>query len=334
MALLDLLDTVSHALANLAAARPALIWPLVLAVALACLVKSADVFTAAAERVGVRAGLSPFVVGILIVSVGTSLPELVAAIFAVLRGASEMVVANVAGSNIANLGLVLGLAAVMGGTVQIRRRLTHVDLPFLAGSTLLLALMAWSGQVVALEGVILLLGLALYLHFGLHPPAHVESTPSPSSAVPGPLWRALLGLLFGAGVLLVAADLTVVAVLEIADLFGIATETLAATVIALGTSLPELVVTVVAARKGQAEMAVGNVVGSSVFNAFAVTGVAALVGPLAVPPSLIGLALPLMVGITALTIVMLHENSMSRWEGSLLLLVYAYFLLAITGLVA
>ncbi len=334
MPLSTLFDTAAAQAAAFAAANPALVWPLLLAAALACLVKSADVFTAAAERVGVAMGLSPFVVGILIVSVGTSLPEMVASVFAVLRGASEMVVANVAGSNIANLGLVLGLAAVMRGTVAIRRRLTHVDLPFLAGSTMLLALMAWSGQVVALEGVILLLGLALYLHFGLHPPAHVEGPAGPAAVVSGPLWRACLLLVPAVLVLLVAADLTVVAVLEIAELFEVPTETLAATVIALGTSLPEVVVTVVAARKGQAEMAVGNIVGSNVFNAFAVTGVAALVGPLAVPASLIGLALPLMVGLTALVIVMLHENSMSRWEGSLLLLVYAYFVLAITGVIA
>jgi cation:H+ antiporter len=318
---------------DLAAAQPALVWPVVLVIALALLVRSADVLTVAAERLGLAGGLSPFVVGILVVSIGTSLPELVSSVFAVLRGASEIAVANVAGSNIANLALVLGLAAAMGQTVEIRRRMTHVDLPFLAASTLLFALVAWSGRVVALEGALLLVGLALYLHFGLHPPLSVEDRPMATTTAEGSLARALLLLAGAAAVLLVAADWTVLAVLAIAEQFDVATEALGATIIALGTSLPEVAVTVLAAKRGQSEMAVGNLVGSNVFNAFAVAGVAALVGPLAVPATLLGLALPVMVGVTALTIVMLHANWISRWEGWLLLLVYAYFLLAMTGLV-
>jgi len=321
-------------LAALAAAEPAIFWPVALVVSLALLMRSADHFTEAADVVGRAGGLSPFVVGVVIVAFGTSLPELVASVLAVVRGASEIVMGNVLGSNIANLGLVLGLGAVVAGRIEIRRRVGNVDLPLLAAATLIASLMALDGRVVRLEAGLLLAALAVYIHLGLRLKEDRDEAPADTAARPqaGQVARAVVVLVASGAVIWLGAEGTVRAVVQIAELFAIATETIAATAVAIGTSLPEVAVTLLAARRGRAELAAGNIIGSNVFNLLAVTGVAGLVGPLAVPAALVELALPAMAGLTVIAIIMLATQVVSHWEGWFLLIVYAWFLLAVTGL--
>jgi len=321
-------------LAALAAAEPAIFWPVALVVSLALLMRSADHFTEAADVVGRAGGLSPFVVGVVIVAFGTSLPELVASVLAVVRGASEIVMGNVLGSNIANLGLVLGLGAVVAGRIEIRRRVGNVDLPLLAAATLIASLMALDGRVVRLEAGLLLAALAVYIHLGLRLKEDRDEAPADTAARPqaGQVARAVVVLVVSGAVIWLGAEGTVRAVVQIAELFAIATETIAATAVAIGTSLPEVAVTLLAARRGRAELAAGNIIGSNVFNLLAVTGVAGLVGPLAVPAALVELALPAMAGLTVIAIIMLATQVVSHWEGWFLLIVYAWFLLAVTGL--
>jgi cation:H+ antiporter len=321
-------------LAALAAAQPHLFWPLVLALGLALLMRGADHFTAAAETVGRAAGLSPFVVGVIIVAFGTSLPELVASVLAVVRDASEIVMGNVLGSNIANLGLVLGLGAVVAGRLEIRRHVGTLDLPLLAAATLLATLTALDGRVVRAEAALLLFALAVYVHLGLRARDDDAFDVSVDAGRPAPprVARAVLVLVVSGVVIWLAAEATVRAVIEIALLFAITTETIAATAVALGTSLPEVAVTLTAARRGRAEMAAGNIIGSNVFNLLAVAGVSGLVGPLAVPGALVTLALPTMVGITLVAMIMLATRVVSRWEGWFLLTIYGWFLAAVTGL--
>ncbi|MFP4125923.1 MAG: sodium:calcium antiporter [Alphaproteobacteria bacterium] len=322
-------------LAALAAAQPTLFWPVALVVSLALLMRGAEHFTDAAETVGRAAGLSAFVVGVVIVAFGTSLPELVASVLAVVRDASEIVMGNVLGSNIANLGLVLGLGAMVAGRLEIHRQLGDVDLPLLAAATLLVTLMAIDGRVVRLEAALLLGALAVYVRLSLC--GHgTDALPVPGDAGPRPtagqVARALVLLVVSGAVIWLGAEGTVRAVVAIAVLFAIPTETIAATAVAIGTSLPEVAVTLLAARRGRLEMATGNIIGSNVFNLLAVTGVAGLVGPLVVPTTLVVLALPTMAGITVVAMVMLATRAVSRGEGAFLLVIYAWFLLAVTGL--
>lgn len=307
---------------------PLLLWSLVLVVSLAALIKGSDWFTGAAERLGRALGMPGFAVGATIVALGTSLPELVASVLAVVRGASEIVAGNVVGSNVANLLLVLGLAALVRGRLRLQYDLLRVDLPFLAGSAFLLALVLSDGTVRWPEAALLLAGLAIYLWYALSrgPPA---AAPAAEEAAPEsrPAWpRTLLVLIASAGLVYLGADFTVRAVLEIAELAGIGAEVIAASAIALGTSLPEVAVTLSAARRGRAEMAVGNVLGSNVFNSFAVVGVSGLIGPLTVPDSIIDFALPVMIIATVLAFFMVMEKEMTKWEGWLMILFYIYFI--------
>ena len=292
-------------------------------------------FTAAAERIGLALGLPSFLVGVTIVAFGTSLPELVSSVLAVLHGASEIVAGNVVGSNVTNLLLILGLAAVLGGHLRVRYELVSVDLPFLAGSAFFLALVLWNGQVSRPEGALCLVGIGLYVWYAVasKAPLDAELEALERALAQEPRWLRSSLILLGSGVVIYfGADYTVAAVIEIGALLGIGREVIAASAVALGTSLPEVAVTVVAARRGQPELAVGNVLGSNIFNAFGIIGVSALVGPLAVPPTILDFALPMMVVATLLAFFMIMEKEMTKWEGWLAILFYAYFLGALFNL--
>lgn len=307
---------------------PLAFWLVTLLIGLTVLVKASDFFTGAAETVGLKLGFSPFVVGATIVAIGTSLPELIASIIAVLDGASEIVAGNVVGSNIANLFVILGLAAIIDGHVRIKQRIAIVDLPFLLGSTLLLSLLLWNGHINRLDALLLLAALGVYMHYVLTTQDQgVEDSESREASLIKPIL-----ILIGSGFLIfVGAKATIDSVVATAGIMSIGSEVIAASAVAFGTSLPEVSVTIAAVRRGQAEMAVGNVLGSNVFNSLAVTGISALVGPLVVPASLIAFAVPVMLAATILVYFIIMQQEITRWEGWLLLLFYIYFVGALFG---
>lgn len=307
---------------------PLAFWLVTLLIGLTVLVKASDFFTGAAETVGLKLGFSPFVVGATIVAIGTSLPELIASIIAVLDGASEIVAGNVVGSNIANLFVILGLAAIIDGHVRIKQRIAIVDLPFLLGSTLLLSLLLWNGHINRLDALLLLAALGVYMHYVLTTQdQRVEDSESREASLIKPIL-----ILIGSGFLIfVGAKATIDSVVATAGIMSIGSEVIAASAVAFGTSLPEVSVTIAAVRRGQAEMAVGNVLGSNVFNSLAVTGISALVGPLVVPASLIAFAVPVMLAATILVYFIIMQQEITRWEGWLLLLFYIYFVGALFG---
>jgi len=248
------------------------LWGLVFAASLACLLKAADVFIVAAEKVGLPFGLPRFIIGVTIVAIGTSLPELMAGVASVWIGASEVAIGTAVGSNITNILLILGVAALIGGGLTVGYELIRVDLPYLFGSALLLTLFAHDGSVTAAEGLLSLAGLAAYLTYTARTAEEPSTTvgAAATDVVPeraAPTLATWVRLLAGALVLQLAAHFTVDSTVRLATLLGIGTELLAASVVALGTSLPELLVTVRAARAGQPELAVGNVIGSNLFNA-------------------------------------------------------------------
>jgi cation:H+ antiporter len=315
-------------------------------VSLAALLGASNVFTDAAERLALAFGVSPFLIGATVVAGGTSLPELLSAVLAVVADEPGIVLGMVVGSNVANIGLVIGLAAVATRPIRIERELVRVDLPLLMASAAFLIVAAWDGVISWPEGVLGLSGLAIYVHFTLSTrerldetveelvAEHVEQTPEAdepreiddAEEVTVDVWT-YMTLVASLAVLFVAADLFVGSILSISATLAVGTELIAMTAVAVGTSLPEIAVSVIAARRGSSELTVGNVLGSNVFNTFAVVGVPSLLGPLSVPANVLGFALPVMVLATLLYYFVTQDREITRWEGITFVVLYAVFVL-------
>jgi len=307
-------------------------------VSLFILIKSADYFTKTAEKIGIYFGIPAFLVGVTIVSIGTSLPELVSSIFAVIRGSSEMVIGNVLGSNIANIFLVLGLAAIIGRKLVLTYEISHVDLPLLMSSAFLLALTIWDGVFTLFDAALCLGGLVIYGSYTIATERKHHSIEA-KKEMQGELRKKKLKistwiiLFISAFFIYLGAKFTVESVIEISSLLNIGKDIVAATAIALGTSLPELAVTINAARTNKPEIAVGNILGSNIFNTFAVMGIPALFGTLIIPDLMIKFVLPIMLIGTLLFFFMTQQKKMTKWEGAMLLLFYLFFIVKLFGFV-
>jgi len=319
----------------------------VFGVSLGALLVASNVFTDAAERLALSFGVSPFLIGATIVAGGTSLPELLSAMLAVVAGEPGIVLGIVVGSNVANIFLVIGLAAVATRSIRIERELVRVDLPLLMASAAFLIVVAWDGVISAPEGALGLVGLAIYVHFTLSTrerldevveelvAEHAEQAPA-ADAVQEVVddaeevtvgARTYVALVASLAVLFVAADLFVGSILSISATLTVGTELIAMTAVAVGTSLPEIAVSVTAARRGSSELTVGNVLGSNVFNTFAVVGVPSLLNPLSVSANVRGFALPVMVLATLLYYFVTQDREITRWEGVTFVVLYAVFVL-------
>lgn len=318
----------------------------VFALSLALLLLASDAFTSAAEQLGLAMGVSPFIVGATVVAGGTSLPELVSSVLAAASGAPAIVVGSVVGSNVANIFLILGLAAVVGGRLRIDRELMRVDLPLLTASAAFLFVTVWTGPFVWYEGVVALAALLVYVHFSLSEEArlddvvedliaeHVEDADvavargdldaAATEATVGP--RTYLVIAASLVAVFLSAEALVRSIVDIAGTLQIGTELVAITAVSLGTSLPEIAVSVAAVRRGSVETAVGNVLGSNVFNSLAVMGIPSFVAPLTVPASIRGYALPVMLVATLLYYFITQDREITAWEGVALLVLYATFL--------
>ena len=319
----------------------ALLWLCVFIVSIVALVKGSDYFTDAAEKLGLKLGLSPFLLGVTIVAIGTSIPELVASVLGVVEGHSEMVVGNVAGANIARILLVLGITAIVGQRLTVARELIRVDLPFLVGSAFLMGFMVLDGQFTWIEGLLSLALLFVYMRYTIvferrsdkeiAKEMRSETRHLRSPSYPGVVWHHILVLLVSGAVIYLGGMFTVRSVVQLANIFGTGTEVVAITAVALGTSLPELAVTISAARKHKAEIALGIVLGSNVFNTLAIMGVSSLFGPLAIPESVLMFSIPVMIASTFLYLFMTQDREITQWEGWLLVIFYAFFFLRIIG---
>ena len=311
----------------------------VFAVSLGLLLAAARLFTASAERIGLALGMSPFAVGVLIVSAGTSLPELVSSIVAASRGTSEIVVGNVLGANLSNLLLVTGVVAVVARRqLRLGEQYILVDLHFLLGSAFLLALALKDGQLTAVEGTFLLAGYGAYVVYLLKegkrdkdPSAGTDAPQRPAAArFPTGEFAIVIAT---AAVIYLAARSTVSSLETLAQLLGVAPAIIALTVLSLGTTLPELVVSATAARAGKADVAVGNILGSCVFNSLAVAGSASLVAPVSAPQDMLSLPLPVYGASALLFYLLTLDKRVSRWEGLLFLLLYGLFIMEVARLV-
>jgi cation:H+ antiporter len=300
---------------------------LLFAGSLALLLVSARLFTRAAESMGLALGMSPFAVGVLIVSVGTSLPELVTALVAVRAGSSAVVAGNVLGANISNLLLVLAAVAIAArGGIRLGAQYLLIDLHFLVGSALLLVLAMRDGEVSGDEGVFLLLAYALYMAYLIR--EGKGGGDAAGSDAPARLRATDVALAAGsAAAIYLGARWTLGALESIASGLGIPPAVLAVTLLSFGTTLPELVVSAVAARQGKSDVAVGNILGSCIFNALGVAGSASLLGRIEVPPSVLALPVPVYVAGALLFYLLTLDKRVSRWEGGLLAIFYGFFVL-------
>jgi len=292
----------------------------IFAFSLYVLLQASDFFVEAAERIGLAAGIPPFIIGVTIVALGTSLPELASSIEAVLMGDSKIVIGNVAGSNIANIGLVLGLVAVVGKQVKVKDGIMNIDIPILVSSAFLLWFVAYDQVVTVFEAIVLLGALVVFLFYSLN---NNEGEETEKTKINGKD----IGILILAGIAIkFSAEYTIKSIIELSKLLNIGSEVIAASVVALGTSLPEVFVSMAAIRKGKTDIAVGNILGSNIFNTYAVMGIPALVGTLVIPDNVIHFVLPFMMAMTVMFAVMCISKKISRWEGLMLLLFYGLFM--------
>ena len=215
-------------------------WIIIFAISLFVLVKAADYFTDFSERIGLALGIPQFIIGVTIVSIGTSLPELTSSIAAVLKGSTEIVAGNVLGSNIANILLVIGLAAFLSKKIAVKRDIIKLDLPLLAaGGVMLIVMIMWDGRVTLGEGIIALLTYLVYFHYTLKYHEKEKPTKSEKGHVG---FKLIFGLILSAFFVYLGANYTIEGVINIADILDISTGVIALSAVAIGTSLPELLV--------------------------------------------------------------------------------------------
>jgi len=288
-----------------------------------------------ASTLAIRVGISPLVIGLVVVSGATSAPELAVTVGAVLSGEPDLALGNVVGTNIANILLILGLSAVIG-PLLIQRQLVRFDLPLLLGLSGLFFLLSLDGGISRLDGTLLLLGLVFHIVTSLivgrrdaNTPGHTRA-PLPLNSTPVPLWLAALLLMLGSGLLVAGSQLLVTGAVSIATNLGISSLVVGLTVVAIGTSLPELATALVAIRRGERDMAVGNIVGSNLFNIGLVLGLPAIIfeGGIPVPPAAIALDIPLMLAATLALVPLAFTGFVfARWEGILFVALYLAYLL-------
>jgi len=293
----------------------------------AALIVGGDLVVRGAVAVARRLAIPPMVIGLTLVGFGTSAPELAPSLQAALDGAPGIAVGNVVGSNIANILLILGIAALLR-PVAVDREAFRRDGVVLLASTALCFLLAATGTIARWHGAILLAGLALFLwraFRGTGTGAALDPDPAPGAHL-SPLGAFAL---FAAGLalLLAGARGLVSGAVEIAAALGVSEAVIGVTVVAVGTSLPELVTSVIAARRGESDVAFGNVVGSNIFNILGILGATALIAPLPVPPETMALDAWAMAAATLLLVAAaVTGKGVSRGEGAALLAFYAAYL--------
>ena len=272
------------------------------ALGLGLLVVAGDWLVKGAVALALRLGIPALIVGLTVVAFGTSAPEMMVSVAAVLDGAPAIALGNVVGSNIANILLVLGLPALIA-TIRTDEHDTRESAALMIGASVLFIALAFTGTIGWPQALILLGALALILARQIRQAlaqrnARGDEVASADPHLPG--WKIAVLIALGLTGLPIGADLLVTGASEIARSFGISEAVIGLTLVAVGTSLPELATSVSAAAKGRADVALGNVIGSNIFNLLSIIGVAGLVGPLPVPPQMLALDLWVMLGAAVL----------------------------------
>lgn len=306
------------------------VWLIVFVLSFAVLIKAADLFTKYSERVGLALGISQFVVGITVVSIGTSLPELATSFVAIFQNNTEIVIGNVVGSNIANIFLVGGVAATIAGRLMVRRSLVDLDAPLLAGVTMLFIFMMLDWKITPIEAAILIASYVIYVLYSYF--SRQDGKEEKTQREKFKTWHVLV-IVISAVLIYLGAKYAIDSVIKISEIIGISSSIIALSVVAIGTSLPEGIVSIIAAKKGNHEMALGNIFGSCIFNIGIVIGLPGLFGDLAVSESIFFIGLPFIIAATLLFVISGISRKVHIWEGAIYLLIYAVFIGKLFGLI-
>ncbi len=318
-----------------------LIYLVLFILGIAVVVKSADIFLNSVEKIGEFFNIPKFILGVVLVGFGTSLPELTTSLAAVLNGNQEVALGNVLGSNVVNILIILGLATVFLGTVKFKKELTDVDIPLLMATTILFAMMLVDGNLSRPEAILLLAGAVGYLlytmfssdreeyHKGM---AHLakaifisnkKSNTTNSKTKEKLSWKVWVLMALSVVALGFASNLAVENLLKIVEIIGIGVGIVSFFALAIGTSLPELVVTFKALKKGEGDMVVGNIIGSNMFNILMIGGISGVFATqtLAMPTGLWMIAGAIIsAGLLGMSVM---TKRLQIWEGGIFILVYA-----------
>ena len=290
----------------------------------------AEYLVEGSSRLALSFGIRPLVIGMTIVAFATSMPELLVTLFAALEGSVDLAVGNVVGSNVANIGLILGCSALVT-PLSVEGSLLRRELPMMIVASLLFWFFAFDGQLQIYEGVILLLGLAGFLVYC------INSSRQEPLDIPPPIEkvrteqryrkRDVVFILGGIVALALGAELLIRGASDIARVFGISELVIGLSIVAFGTSLPELAASIVSAMKGELDISVGNVIGSNIFNILFVIGVSSCLHPLPVNPLLHRFQFPAMILVGALVFPMVIKGKvLSRGHGAILVASYLVFI--------
>jgi len=303
-------------------------------VGLLLLIWGADRFVHGAAATARNMGVPPLLIGLTIVALATSAPEVLVSLVAAIRGEPDLAVGNAIGSNIANIGLVLGVVALLR-PVELQSATLRREMPALLAVSLLAVSLFLDSYLSRVDGLVLLTGLVIVMiwltRLGVRSSASDPLKAEFDAEIPKhmSMRMAVLWLLIGIGTLLLGAELMVDGAVEIAKALGVSEVVIGITMVALATSLPELAVSVVSAYRGEYGLAIGNIVGSNIFNLLAVLGVAAAVHPAALPPSVLTLHIFVMVAFTLVLFAMTYEyegrGRISRFEGLALVVAYVAY---------
>jgi cation:H+ antiporter len=304
---------------------------------------SAERFISGAAALARHFGLSPLLIGMLIVGFGTSAPEMLVSALASWQGSSGIALGNAFGSNIVNIGLILGVTALLS-PVAVHSTVLRRELPILLAVTALVFLLSANLSISRLDALVLLAVFAVLVFWSVHEArtnrgdALIQEVEAESKAHPMPLKEATIWTLVGLALLIGSSRLLVWGAVETALFLGVSDLIIGLTVVAVGTSLPELASSIVAIRRGEHDIALGNVIGSNLFNTLAVVAIAGLISPIAVPPEVLQRDLPVM---SLMTIALVatcagfgRQGRVNRIEGALLLaafIVYTGYLAVTAG---
>jgi cation:H+ antiporter len=298
---------------------------LLLALGFLFLVKGADWFVEGSSGIADKFGIPQLVIGLTIVAMGTSAPEAAVSITASLKGTADIAVGNVVGSNILNILIILGISSVIT-SIAVSKTTIRYEIPIMLLSTFLLMGFGMQGGTINLwEGIILWICFIGYLSYMFIMVKKGEMVAEEVATTQKPVWQLLIWGLVGLGLIIWGSDLTVDAATSLAKRFGMSERFIGLTVVALGTSLPELFTSVSAARKGKADIAIGNIVGSNVFNILFIIGTSSLIIPVIFEASFLIDSFVAVAAGVILWLCVFRKKKLTRLHGILMLLCYAAY---------
>ena len=303
---------------------------------LVLLVAGAEVLVRGAAKLAAQFGIPPLIIGLTVVAFGTSAPETAVSVQAALNGSGDLAIGNVVGSNIANVLLILGVTALIA-PLLVSRQLVRLDVPLMIGASLLVYALAYDGSLSRLDGALLFAGILAYTAFLIISSRKQKASENDEfnkefgldAPVKPYAWVINLGLIIAGLVLLVSgSNFLVEGATSLARALGLSELVIGLTVVAIGTSLPELATSVMAALKGERDIAVGNIVGSNIFNLLCVLGLAALVSPnpIMVAANALAFDFPVMIAVAIACLpIFFNGYAINRWEGGVFVAYYALY---------